>query len=225
MIQQPGGNMQKPSTNYLLILPVLVLFSSPIQARAGGKLKTPPPQRTPKTTPITPLPTAARKDAILIDSINNRPVLVPPGGTQLYRLRGSDIYLEISGENLIQAPLESTLSGGSVTYTQECGINVIMYGLGFAKLRNRVNVTYFSGYTLAPARFNWMDMRGTKTTSIFAKWKGLGQFSYPALRQSFKIYGYTQAYGNLEISFYPFGSLTNYYVSRLVVTRSETYCQ
>jgi hypothetical protein len=217
--------MEKPRYLFLVNLLVLILFISPIQARAGGKPKTPPPQRTPKPTPITPLPTGAFKDAILIDSINNRPVLVPPGGTQLYRLRGSDIYLEISGENLIQAPLESILAGGSVTYTQECGVNVIMYGLGFAKLRNRVNVTYFSGYTLAPARFNWMDMRGTKTTSIFAKWKGLGQFSYPALRKSFKVYGYTQAYGNLEINFYPFGALTNYYVSRLVVTRSGTYCQ
>ena len=217
--------MQKSILKFLLVLLVLSLFISPIQARAGGKPKTPPPHLTPKSTPITPLPTGALKGAILIDSINDRPVLVPPGGTQLYRLRGSDIYIEISGENLVQAPLEATLAGGSVTYTQECGINVIMSGLGFAKLRNRANVTYFSGYTLAPARFNWMDMRGTRTTSIFAKWKGLGQFSYPALRQSFKTYGYTQAYGNLEICFYPFGCLTNYYVSRLVVTRKGTYCQ
>ena len=143
----------------------------------------------------------------------------------LYRLRGSNIYLEISGENLIQSPQVSTLSMSSATYTQECGINVILHGLMFAKLRNRANVTYYSGYTLPPARFNWMDLRGTRTTSIFAKWKGLGQFSYPPLRQNFKNYGYTQAYGNLEICFYPFGCLTNYYVSRLVVTRSGTYCQ
>jgi len=217
--------MRKPSLVLILISLVLSTLSSPVQAKADGKPETPPPHSGPKTTPISPDPIGAQKDAILIDNINQRPVLVAPGSKQLYRLRGTKVYLEVTAENLKQPALRSNTLASATTYTQECGINVIMYGIMFAKLRNRANVTYYTGYTMAPARFNWMDMRGTRTTSIFAKWKGLGQYAYPALGHRFESYGYTQSYGNLEICFYPFGCLTNYYSSRLVVTRSGTYCQ
>ncbi len=201
---------------------VLIFSSIPKAAQAHRSADPPPPPPNPRTAPFSD---QELKSALVIDHINDRPILVPPGGKQIYRVQGTDIYVEVSGMDLKNVPVKSVTSIRPDTYTQVCGVNIYRGGMLMAELRNRASVTYYTRYTLAPARFNWMDMRGTRTTSIFAQWTGLGQLAYPALMQRFENYGYTQAYGNLKICLYPFGCLTNYYSSRLIVNKYRTYCQ
>lgn len=208
-------------TRFLILL-VLLFTLIPKAAEAGIYPVPPPPHSIPKTAPFSEKELI---NAIFIKDINDRPVLVPPGGNQLYWVQGTDILVEVSGKDLKKLPKKTSSSIRPDTFLQVCGVNIYRAGMLMGELRNRASVTYYTRYTLAPARFNWMDLRGTRTTSIFARWGGLGQFSYPSLHQRFEKYGYTQAYGNLEICFYPFGCMTNYYVSRLVVTRYRTYCQ
>ncbi len=214
--------MYKTRILALSIAFVLVFSITPRTTEAQANTDTPPPPSTSKTAPLTE---EELKNALVIDNINNRSALVPPGGSQLYRLQGTVIYIKVLAEELIDSSQDSEASTKGATYTQVCGIDVYKSGLLMAYLRNRANVYYYTGYTLAPARFNWMDMYGTRSVSIFATWKSLGQFSYPSIMQRFETYGYTQAWGNLEIKFYPWGGETYYFVSRLVVNTSGTYCQ
>ena len=154
----------------ILIVLTILLSISPKVAAAHGNSGTPTPPPIPK---IAQLSGEAFKNAMVIDEIKYRPVLVPPGSKHLYRIRGTDIFVEISAEELIEVTSESRTLASSATYTQVCGINIYSRGgyMLVAALRNRANVTYYTGYTLAPARFNWMDMYNTRSYSLFTKWK------------------------------------------------------
>jgi len=159
---------------------------------------------------------------------NDRTIPVGPGGSIVYALEGlKDVYLEVihEVEPNRQRPrgLAARLSG-QATYTQSCGVNVYAAGMLMARLRNRANVTYFLGITTSPAKFNWMDMSGTRTFSILASWRDLGQRSSPALGARFEKSGYTRAWGNLYRSINGVGR-TDYFVSYLDVKTSGTYCR
>ena len=166
--------------------------------------------------------------AIPLADPNDRTIPVGPGGSIVYFLEGlEDVYLEVIHEvepnRRRPCGLAAPLSGPA-TYTQTCGVNVYAAGMLMARLRNRANVTYFLGITTSPARFNWMDMYGTKTFSILASWRDLGQRSSPALGVRFEKSGYTQAWGNLYRSISGVGR-TDYFVSYLDVKTSGTSCR
>ncbi|MEX2029676.1 MAG: hypothetical protein WD906_01715 [Anaerolineales bacterium] len=162
--------------------------------------------------------------AIVIDAPNRRTREVRDGENVVYRVRGTDTYLRIT------ASRESGRAGhpapvlASVTYTQVCGINVYLSGLPIAQLRNRANVTYFTGQTRAPARFNWADMRGTQTLSMAHTWSQLNQFTVPGLGVTFQSSGGSQASANLTQCVFGVCKST-YFVSRLWVRTSGTSCQ
>ena len=175
----------------------------------------PPPDR------LTPQEMAR---AIVINTANQRPVEVGIGEQVVYRIRGTDTYLKVSGGRETGRNGSASPILASATYTQVCGVNVYAAGLPVAELRNRANVTYFTGVTAAPARFNWMDMRGTRTLSILFTWNGLSQFAFPGLGTRFEDDGYVQASGNLSRCFAGV-CRTDYYVSRLVVKITGTFCK
>jgi hypothetical protein len=162
--------------------------------------------------------------AIVIDHPNDRRQEVEIGEDVTYRIRNTDTFLRVFGETATGRAGMPAPVPGSVTYTQVCGVNVYLAGLRVAELRNRANVTYFTGQTRAPARFNWMDMKGTRTLSLLFTWSNLNQSSSPGLGVTFQTYGHTQASGNLTRCIQGL-CRTDYFVSRLVVKTSGTTCQ
>ena len=160
-----------------------------------------------------------KKDAIEIKNINERPIKVEAGESVVYKVAGQDIYLKV-----FSTSEDTSVPDAPITLTQTCGIDVSSGGIPVAKLRNRANITYINGVTRAPAIFNWIDMQGTTTLVLGYTWIGLNQFTSPGLGTQFNNSGYSQASGTLQRCIA--GWCQNfYYVSRLHVTTSSTYCQ
>jgi hypothetical protein len=204
--------------SHLALLAVLVSFQG---APPYVALVTPPPPG------LLPLSQEEMATALPLRDINARDILVGPGAEVVYRLDGDEgIYIKVVHEVLkgSRPPGLASPLIGSVTYTQVCGVNVYAAGMLLAHLRNRASVTYYLGITTSPARFNWMDMSGTKTFSLLASWRDLGQRSSPSIGVRFNTSGYTQAWGNLYRSIGGVGR-TDYYISYLDVKTSGTYCR
>jgi hypothetical protein len=197
--------------------------------------------------PVDPLTQDEMKNAIQIADPNVRSTLVGPGKSVIYRVQGTDIYLEVYNESRSLKPLsmnfdkfhasrylgKSSLASFASfrplftwTATQTCGVNVYLIGLPVAQLRNRANVTYFQATAAkAPAKFNWYDMSGTKTLAIGFSWTNLSQSSSPSVGVQFNTSGWVKAEGNLNGCLAGICLPQNYYVSRMDVNTSGTFCR
>ena len=165
--------------------------------------------------------------AVEISNINARTVPVGQGERVVYHIAGSDTYVVVSADPA--SPVRGPYAGLGLhslasTFTQTCGINIYKGPLLAAILRNRANVTYYTGATRAPARFNWMDMKGPISSPIFYPWQDPGPRSTPSLGSRFESSGYVQAWGNLKKCVAGLCT-TQYFVSYLRVSSTRTYCQ
>lgn len=173
--------------------------------------------------------TQEQKDqAIHIQDVNQRFVLLGPGESATYFVEDKDTYLEV--ENLSTplpkvAALMSFRPNQAWTVTQTCGINVYISGINVAVLRNRANVTYTPSTASAPARFNWYDMNGTQTYVVGFSWANLHQSSSPATGVTFSSAGWVQAGGTLNKCILGACGPQEYYSSLMIVNTSGTFCQ
>lgn len=188
--------------------------TTPIRSEAAGDG---PPQ------PVRELSEMDQAQAIIVADLNQRSRGVAPGQSVLYCTEDLETCVQVTaeleyGKAGLQRPASAIWS-----VTQVCGINVYVYGLHMATLKNRANVTYYQDAARSPARFNWRDMSGTKTHLLGNTWQNLSQYSSPALGTKFTSSGHVQASGNLNTC-YAGICTSRYFVSRLNVTTSKTYC-
>lgn len=164
------------------------------------------------------------KNAISIADPNTRPIVLSAGESILYHVDGTELYIKVTNRSVPknQSPI---LPAAIWTTTQVCGVNAYVNGLPVAVLVNRANITYYTSTAKAPAKFNWYDLRGTKTNAVGFYWTGLSQTSYPGIGVKFNSSGWVQAQGTLNRCLAGACGPQGYLVSYLRVTTSGTRCQ
>ena len=175
-------------------------------------------------TPLSLTP-AEMEDAIPITSPNIRPLVLETGERALYHVDGSELYIEVVNLSIPNNPPSSPSLAATWTTTQVCGVNAYVSGLLVAVLVNRANVTYYTSTAKAPARWNWYDLKGTKTNAVGFSWVGLSQTSSPGVGVKFNSSGWVQAQGTLNRCLAGVCGPQGYFVSYLRVTTGGTYCQ
>lgn len=171
------------------------------------------------------LTSAEMEGAILIASPNIRPFVLEAGESVLYHVDGSELYIEVANLSIPQNQSSILPLATIWTTTQVCGVNAYVNGLPVAVLVNRANITYYTSTAKAPAKFNWYDLKGTKTNAVGFYWTGLSQTSSPGVGVKFNSSGWVQAQGTLNRCLAGVCGPQGYFVSYLRVTTSRTYCQ
>jgi hypothetical protein len=180
-------------------------------------------------------------EVIEIEDLNDRHILVPPGGEQWYYVPNDEAYLRVSGEGL-DGDLGDDLSIQpiyEIDKYQSCWIEVhgaIRFPLfKMGTMVNNATVTYISatstGPTVSPAKFKTIDMRGTEASVGWqSRWLSAAQTAQPDIGIEFD-YGYVQAEGELERCLPPLPDPIGTVCRRdilyqwLVVHEQGTYCQ
>jgi hypothetical protein len=165
------------------------------------------------------------KNAILIADPNIRPLVLDAGESALYHVDGTELYIKVANQSIPENQSSVLPTAAIWTTTQVCGVNAYVNGLLVAVLVNRANITYYTSTAKTPAKFNWYDLRGTKTNAVGFYWTGLSQTSYPGIGVKFNSSGWVQAQGTLNRCLAGVCGPQGYFVSYLRVTTSGTRCQ